>query len=178
MHNTSFTHSLRRCSLAIGATAAVLAATARADTLGDAQVLGIYIQVNGFDIDTALLGRSQGASEAVRRLAEHVAADHLGVRQAIYSIAERCGVSPVLPVESNAAAVEHDKALAKLLSLRGAEFDSAYVEHEVAFHRAAIDAVKNALLPSAKCPDLQAHFKSVLPAFEHHLMETEALATK
>ncbi len=167
---------MRRFSWAIGVAAALLAATAGAGTLSDAQIAGIYIQVNGFDIDTALLGRSQASSEAVRKLAEHVAADHIGVRQAIYGIAEQCGASPVLPSERNAAAVEHDKTLARLLALKGAEFDKAYVEHEVAFHRAAIEAVKTVLLPSAKCPELQTHLKSVLPAFEHHLMQTEALA--
>src|SRR6266702_2033120 len=103
MHNTPVRNFLRKSSWAVSAAVALLTATANAGTLSDAQIVGIYIQVNGFDIDTALLGRSQASSEAVRRLAEHVAADHLGVRQAIYAIAEKCGASPVLPVERNAA---------------------------------------------------------------------------
>lgn len=176
MHRHSVRDFARKFSWVIGTTAALLAATADAGTLSDAQIAGIYIQVNGFDIDTALLGRSQASSEVVRKLAEHVAADHIGVRQAIYGIAEKCGALPVLPSERIAAAVEHDKTLARLLALNGAEFDKAYVEHEVAFHRAAIEAVKTVLLPSATCPELQAHLKSVLPAFEHHLLQTEALA--
>jgi len=176
MHRHSVRDFARKFSWTIGATAVLLATTADAGTLSDAQIAGIYIQMNGFDIDTALLGRSQASSEAVRKLAEHVAADHIGVRQAIYGIAEKCGALPVLPSERIAAAVEHDETLARLLVLKGAEFDKAYVEHEVAFHRAAIEAVKTALLPSATCPELQAHLKLVLPAFEHHLLQTEALA--
>ena len=176
MHRHPVRDFVGRLSWAIGAAAALLAATADAGTMSDAQIAGIYIQVNGFDIDTALLGRSQASSEAVRKLAEHVAADHIGVRRAIYGVAEKCGASPVLPGERIAAAVEHDKTLAMLLALKGAEFDKAYVKHEVAFHRAAIEAVKTVLLPSAKCPELRTHLKSVLPAFEHHLMQTEALA--
>jgi hypothetical protein len=50
------------------------------------------------------------------------------------------------------------------------------VRHEVIFHRAAIDAVKQVRLPAATCPALVAHFKDVLPALEHHVSETEALA--
>jgi putative membrane protein len=176
MHRHPVRDFARKFLWAICAAAALVAAIADAGTLSDAQIAGIYIQVNGFDIDTALLGRSQASSEAVRQLAEHVAADHIGVRQAIYEIATNCGASPVLPGERVAAAVEHDKTLARLLALKGAEFDKAYVEHEVAFHRAAIAAVKTVLLPSAKCPELQAHLKSVVPAFEHHLMQTEELA--
>jgi putative membrane protein len=138
--------------------------------------MGIYIQVNGFDIDTALLGRSQAHSDAVRKLAEHVASDHIGVRQAAYAVSAKCNTSPVLPTARNAAAVEHGNALTRLLGLKGAAFDKEYLQHEVAFHRAAIEAVKNALIPSARCPELQAHLKAVLPAFEHHLAQSEALA--
>ena len=146
-----------------------------AATLNDAQVLAVYIQVNSFDIDTALLGRAQGSSDTVRTLADHVASDHLGVRQAAYALGEKCNAHPTLPAERSSAAVEHDKVLAKLLTLKGPEFDRAYVQHEIAFHRAAIESVKTVLLPSAQCPALQAHLKAVLPAFEHHLKMTEAL---
>jgi len=151
---------------------------ASAGQLDDGQILGIYIQVNSFDIETALLGSAQGGSDDVRSLAKHVASDHSGVRQAVYGLAEKCHVTPTLPPERNAAALDHAKTLARLQSLKGTDFDQAYVQHEVAFHRAAIAAVKTALLPSAQCADLKAHFTQVLPAFEHHLQQTEALAAK
>lgn len=149
---------------------------ARAAEPADGEIIGIYIQVNGFDIETALLGRAQASSAEARKLAEHVAADHLAVRQSAYALAEKCGVAPVLPSARAAAAADHDKAMTKLLALKGAAFDQAYAAHEVAFHSAAIDAVKTALLPAAKCGELRAHFKEVLPAFEHHLSMTQELA--
>lgn len=150
--------------------------SAVAGALDDGQILGIYIQVNGFDAETALLGRALSHSSAVRNLATHVSTDHLGVRQAAYALAAKCKVSPVIPSERDAAAVEHGQEMTKLSALKGAEFDKAYLRHEVAFHTAAIEAVRQALEPSATCPDLRAHFKDVLPAFEHHLLETQALA--
>lgn len=152
------------------------AAPANAGSLSDAQILGIYIQVNSFDVETALLGRSAAGSSAVRSLADHVSSDHLGVRQAAFDLAQKCNVSPAPPAERFAAAIEHGEAMAKLQALQGAAFDKAYLQHEVGFHRAAIDAVRNLLLPAASCPELQAHFKAVLPAFEHHLAMTEELA--
>lgn len=172
------TSSLKRVTplLAIGAALAMLPPATHAGQLNDAQIMGIYIQVNGFDIDTALLGRAQAGSPAVRQLAEHVAADHIGVRQSVYEIAAKCKTAPMLPVERYTDGAAHDKTLAKLTTLTGAAFDKAYLEHEVAFHRAAIEAIKTQLLPAARCPELQAHFKAVLPAFEHHLTQTEALA--
>jgi putative membrane protein len=158
--------------------AAFAGTAAAADTLTDSQVLGIYIQVNSFDIETALLARSQGKSAAVRNLAAHVASDHTGVRRAAYELAEKCGVRPSLPPERDAAAEEHSAAMVQLLNLEGAQFDTGYVRREVAFHRAAIAAVKTTLLPAARCAELKSHLQTVLPAFEQHLAQTEALAAK
>jgi putative membrane protein len=146
------------------------------NALTDAEVLGIYIQVNSFDVETALLGRAQANSKEVREMAAHVSSAHLGVRQAAFDLAATCKVSPVLPSGRVAAAVEHTRTMTNLMSLTGAEFDKAYLRHEAAFHRAAIDAVRQVLLPAATCPALKTHFKDVLPAFEQHVSETEALA--
>jgi putative membrane protein len=146
--------------------------------LSNAEVLGTYIQVNGFDVETALLARAQARSTAARDLAARVAEDHLGVRQAAYALAVTCKASPVLPNNRTAAAVEHGRAMHDLAALSGAEFDRAYLKHEVAFHRAAIDAVRKVLLPATTCAALRAHFTDVLPAMEHHLAETERLANE
>src|SRR5262249_36501077 len=70
---------------------------AHASELTDAQILAIYVQVNTFDIETALLGRAQAKSDAVRSLATHVAADHTGVRQNAYALATQCGATLELP---------------------------------------------------------------------------------
>jgi putative membrane protein len=144
--------------------------------MSDAEILGVYIQVNGFDIETALLGRAQARSDPVRELAARVSSDHMGVRQTAFDLAAKCKVSPVLPGNREVAAIEHGRAMTRLTALEGLEFDKAYVQHEVAFHRAAIDAVRQLLQPSATCPALKAHFKSVLPALEQHLSATEELS--
>jgi putative membrane protein len=165
-------------SLGVLGLGALAGNAAAADTLSDSQVLGIYIQVNSFDIETALLARSQGESEAVRNLAAHVASDHTSVRRAAYELAKKCGASPSLPAGRDAAAAEHAAGMATLSNLQGTRFDTEYVRREVAFHRAAIGAVKTTLLPAARCAELKSHLQTVLPAFERHLAQTEALAAK
>lgn len=161
--------------LMLGLTGSALANVAP-PAMTDAQVLAIYIQVNSFDVETALLGRAQATSSGVRELAAQVASDHMGVRQAAYGLAAACKVSPALPGSRDAAAQDHARTLTTLAALKGAEFDKAYMQHEVAFHRSAIDAVKQVLQPSTTCPALKAHFREILPALEHHLAVTEDVA--
>lgn len=159
-----------------GALAMAFASTAMAAPPTDAQILGIYIQVNGFDIETALLGRTQGQAAAVRALGEHVSRDHIGVRHAAFELAAKCGLTPELPAAGHAAAREHSATVARLQTLQGMAFDEAYLKHEVAFHQAAIGAVREVLLPSARCEALKTHLQTVLPAFEHHLAQSRTLA--
>lgn len=151
-------------------------APAHAGSLSDAEIIGVYSQVNSFDIETALLGEIKGHSDQVRALGRMVSADHTGVRKAIHDMAIEIGVQPLLPSSRIAAARGHDTVVMQLHALSGVEFDIAYLRHEIAFHRAAIDAVKTLLQPAASNPKLKAHFQAILPAFEHHLAETIRVA--
>lgn len=166
-----------KSTLTTGALIAAMAAgAALADDLSDAQIIGIYSQVNSFDIETAMLGELRGASDQVRDLGQMVSRDHSGVRQAVHALASEIGVVPVLPPARIEAARDHDTVIMELRKLDGAAFDAAYLQHEIAFHRAAIAAVEGLLLPETESPELRAHFEAVLPAFYHHLEENIAAA--
>ena len=155
-----------------------LSGVAQAGKLDDAAILAIYNQVNSIDIETALLGELMGHSQDVRTLAKMVANDHTGVRQAAHNLSLNIGVTPDLPANRATAAQAHYKTIADLRTKSGPDFDRTYLLHEIAFHDAAMNAVRNVLLPAAKSPELKAHFESVLPHFEHHLAETIRVAKK
>ena len=145
-------------------------------SLSDAQILGIYTQVNSFDIETALLGKSKGCSKGVKHLAMHLSTDHLAVRKAVLELAKQEGIDYVLPAARIDEQIQHNEVMAKLSALTCPEFDNAFLKHDVAFHTAAIDAVKNILIPNTQNQALKNHFLAVLPAFEKHLSMTKAAA--
>lgn len=166
-----------RQSLFAAAVVAAFAVTpAQAQTLTDSQIVAIYDQVNTFDIEAALLGEARAQSPDIRALARMVASDHLGVRRAANAISRSAGIALELPIARTGAAIEHDEVMANLGVKSGAEFDRAYLVQELAFHRAAYEAVRTELLPQARNPQLQAHFREVLPHFAHHIAEMEKLA--
>jgi putative membrane protein len=59
--------------------------------------------------------------------------------------------------------------MARLKGLSGAEFDKAYIDNEVTYHQAVLDAVDKTLIPSASNADLKALLVKVRPAFVAHL---------
>jgi putative membrane protein len=136
--------------------------------LSDGEIIGIYNQVNSFDIETALLAMTKGSSEKVKKLAALVSTDHRGVRLK----AAELGVKVILPVFRQVSALNFYKKINELSETNGEAFDRLYLLNEIQFHTKAMEAVKNTLLPAADSKELQEHFKTVLPHFKHHLAET------
>lgn len=144
--------------------------------LDDAAIAAIYDQVNGFDIETAQLGVSQGKSDQVRKLARMVAKDHTEVRRLAAELARAQGVRLALPIERVAAEQQHKEQLATLRALSGEAFDRAYLLHEIEFHQNAINAVEEILLPALQNTELAKLYRQVLPGFQHHLQQTKQAA--
>jgi len=68
-----------------------------------------------------------------------------------------------------------DENVAKLKGLKGAAFDRAYVDHEVTYHQAVLDALDKTLIPNAKNEELKALLVKVRPAFVAHLEHAKHL---
>ena len=66
----------------------------------------------------------------------------------------------------------------RLRALKGAEFDHAFLQHEVAFHKGVIDAVQTTLLPAIKNAELKALVVKVAPAFQAHMLAAQQLDDK
>jgi putative membrane protein len=103
--------------------------------------------------------------------------DHKMVRQEGRDLATRLGVTPT-PPSDEASARAHPEAMSTLRSKQGAEFDRAFLEHEVKFHQNVLDAVETTLLPSIKNADVKALVVKAAPAFRAHMMGAQRLATQ
>ena len=57
----------------------------------------------------------------------------------------------------------------------GRSFDKAYIENEVTYHKAVIDAVRNVLIPDTENNELKELLEVVLPALETHLEHAEKI---
>jgi len=142
----------------------------------DGAIIAIYNQVNTFDIETAGLAIANAKDKRVIGLAKMVQTDHTAVRQMAADLAIKLGQDRSLPPSRANAASQHANVLSALSSKKGAEFDKAYLEHEIQFHTAAISAVKSVLIPKARNNELRDLMKKILPGFEHHLAETRRVS--
>jgi putative membrane protein len=145
--------------------------------LNDATIVAIFDAANTYDIETSQLALQKSRTKAVRDLANQFAEDHKVVRQQGRDLAKKLGVTPTPPESLELAAV-HAEAMKELRSKSGADFDKAYVAHEIAFHQAVLDAVTSTLLPAIENPELKAFIEKVGPAFHGHHEAAKQLQKK
>ncbi len=149
-------------------------ADAQSTALDDPTIVAIFDAANTADMETGALGAERGTTKEVRQFGTMMVNDHGAVRQQGRDLAAKLHVTPT-PPKDDQSAKDHAAAMSRLKALKGAEFDRAYLEHEVAYHKAVIDAVKTTLLPAIKNEELRALVVKVAPAFEAHMMAGQRL---
>lgn len=145
------------------------AALAGASDVTDAQIAAIVVTANQVDIDAGKLAASMSTNPDVKKFATLMVTDHAGVNKAAVDLVTRLGVAPRENATSESLKAGGDKNVAALKRLKGAAFDRAYVDHEVAYHAQVLDALDTVLIPGATNGELKALLVKVRPAFAAHL---------
>jgi putative membrane protein len=160
---------------AAGATAAEPAPARPA--LDDPTIVAIFDGANSADIETGQLAVERGSTKEVRDFGAMLARDHKAVQQQGRDLAQRLGVTPTPPAD-DASAKAHADVMASLRTKSGAEFDKAFLDHEVKFHQDVIDAVNSTLLPAIQNAELKDLVVKVAPAFDAHRIAADNLRKK
>jgi putative membrane protein len=171
----AFPHTLHKliATAIAGTMASTLALASGAahaqSTPDDAQIAGIVVAANTVDIDAGKLAQKMAKSAEVKAFAKQMVTDHTGVNKQAVALVTKLKVKPQDSDLSKSLKQGGSDNLAKLKGLKGAEFDKAYVAHEVAYHQAVIDAMDKTLIPNAKNAELKETLVKVRPAFVAHL---------
>jgi putative membrane protein len=148
---------------------AVVAAPVTAQGPTDPQIAAIVVAANQVDIDAGHLAVRQGRDAQVKAFARQMITDHSAVNAAAVKLVTKLHVTP----EANATSKQlTDGGVAnrkKLTPLHGAAFDKAYIDNEVAYHQAVLDAIDKTLIPNAKNAELKALLEQTRPAIAAHL---------
>ena len=141
----------------------------------DSQIAAIVVTANQVDIDAGKLAMSKSHSKDVKEFAQLMITDHSGANKSAVELVTKLHVTPENNPTSQSLQKGGDDNLDALKKLSGSAFDRAYVDHEVAYHQAVIDAVDTTLIPSAQNAELKALLVKVRPAFVAHLEHAKSL---
>jgi putative membrane protein len=171
---------MKQISIAWLAVATVYAGAAWAQSAAptDPQIAAIVVTANQVDIDAGKLAKSKTQSKEVRDFAQLMVTDHAAVNKSASELVTRLHVTPEENATSRSLKAGGDQNLATLSKLSGKAFDQAYVDHEVTYHQAVLDAVDKTLIPNARNAELKALLVKARPAFVAHLEHAKGLQAR
>ena len=155
--------------LALAALAAFALSAQAQQGPSDPQIAHIVVTANQVDIDAGKLAKSHSRNKEVDKFAQQMITDHTGVNKQAVALATKLKVKPEENDTSRNLKKGGDENMARLQKLKGKEFDKAYVDQEVSYHQAVLDAIDKTLIPSAKNAELKELIVKVRPAIQAHL---------
>jgi putative membrane protein len=160
---------MTRTSIIVAGSLFLSAAGAAAQGVTDAQIASIVVTANQVDIDAGRLAAAKSRNPEVKKFAQLMVTDHTGVNKAATELVQKLKLLPQDNPTSQSLKTGGQKNVTRLKSLSGAEFDKAYIEHEVEYHQSVLDAVDKTLIPGASNAELKALLEKVRPSFAAHL---------
>jgi putative membrane protein len=153
-------------------------ARAAVAALDDATIVAIFDAANTWDIETSQVAAKKSQNKDVLAFADMMIKDHTAVRKLGRDLVAKLKVTPTPPGKDFPLYIDHVDAMKKLNETTGAAFDKAYIDHEVTYHQAVIDAVTKQLIPATKNAEVLDLENKVAPNFVAHLAAGKAVQAK
>jgi len=149
-----------------------------ADKPTDPQIAHIAYTAGVLDIEAAKQAIKKSKNKEVVAFAKDMVRDHEEVNKQALALVKKLKVTP----EDNATSKSLTKAAAdtreKLAKLKGAAFDKAYIDNEVAYHKQVNGALETLLIPSASNGELKSLLETGLKIFQGHEQHAEHVASE
>jgi putative membrane protein len=149
-----------------------------ADKPTDPQIAHIAYTAGVLDIEAAKQAIKKSKNKEVVAFAKDMLRDHEEVNKQALALVKKLKVTP----EDNDTSKSLTKAAAeersKLAKLKGAAFDKAYIDNEVAYHKQVNGALETLLIPSAGNAELKSLLETGLKIFQGHEQHAEHVASE
>ena len=151
---------------------------AHAAKLTDPQIAHIAYTAGEIDIKAAQQALKKSHNKEVRQFAKDMERDHTAVNKKALALVKKLKVKPENNPTSRALSKQASEKRAELSKLKGAAFDKAYIDNEVAYHKTVDNALETQLIPSASNPELKSLLQTGLKIFEGHEQHAEHVAAE
>jgi putative membrane protein len=143
--------------------------------LSDPEVASVAVVANQIDISFAEIAKTKSKDANVLKFADLMAKDHQAVIDQASALVKKLGVTPKDNSVSQKLLKDSEKTKKMLLSKSGNDFNKAYIDNEVAYHKAVISTVDGLLIPESENKELKELLQNVSPALKTHLEHAEML---
>jgi putative membrane protein len=149
------------------------AAAQTSPELTDPEIASVAVTANQIDIDYAKIAQKKSKNADVLKFAKTMSDDHAAVINQAVALVNKLHVTPKDNDVSKKLLSDAEKTKKILKTKSGKTFDRAYIDNEVAYHKAVISAVEGLLIPQSKNAELRKLLEDVVPALKVHLAHAE-----
>ena len=143
----------------------------------DPQIAHIAYTAGQLDIEAAKQAVNKSKNKEVRAFANDMVRDHTAVNKQALALVKKLKVTPEDNDTSRALTKQAAAKRVELAKLKGAAFDKAYVDNEVAYHKTVNGALESTLIPSANNAELKSLLQTGLKIFQGHEQHAEHVAS-
>ena len=115
---------------------------AQTPKLTDPEIASVAVTANQVDINYAKVALEKSKNEDVLKFAKTMQADHQAVIDQAVALVTKLGVTPKDNDVSKKLMADSEATIKTMKTKSGKAFDKAYVDNEVAYHKAVIAAVE------------------------------------
>jgi putative membrane protein len=154
-----------------------MAASPAPAALSDANIVYILDNANKLDSAAGSIAATKGTAADVRDFGKRMERDHHALRKQGEDLAKKLKVTPEAPANDDSQA-SYDKTMSMLNgAAKGKDFDKAYIDNEVTYHKAVLQTATNAM-NAAQNAELKNLIQKAAPAIQAHLDLAQSIQGK
>ena len=143
--------------------------------LNDLEMAHVAVTASDIDIAYAHLALALSRNPEVRAFAETMIRDHSAVNGEVVALARKLNVTAQDNPMSRQLLRDAEGIKSRLAGLRGAAFDRAYAENELAYHQTVNGVVEDAFIPNIENREVRDAFRTALGIFRGHERHAERM---
>jgi len=150
---------------------------APAPAMTDAQILAMLAAANQGEIDAGKMASTKATNASVKSFARDMVTAHTKMLNDGNALAKKLNITPDTAAADSINAMNQSTAATLTAAAKGAAFDSAYVNAQVAGHEYVLDMVKRAE-EQAQNADLKSALTAAEPQVQQHLDRIKDIQSK
>jgi putative membrane protein len=143
--------------------------------LTDGEIAQIVTIANTGEIEQAKLASAKAKDAKVKKLAAMIIQHHTESNKNAEKIAKTAKIEPKPSALSDKLMADGTAATGTFKDLKGADFDKAYIDAQIAEHQAVLALFDSKLIPAAQNPELKKELEAFRPKVESHLKEAQTI---
>ncbi len=134
-----------------------------------AAILSQLSMANTMEIQLSKMAQKKASSPKVKQVAAKLLADHSKNEAQLKALAKQLNVTLTPSAGGNPTAADSAAMPSELQGKSGAQFDQAFVQHEIDDHQSNIEKIQTQMLPSAQNAQVKSYLQKTVTAMQGHL---------